>query len=131
MKNNLLIIFVISILLCLILIYEYPFQKKMAMIKFYKYIEIQGINKNNIEIMESYKDYKMGGYEIRVIYKDEEPRIIYYYHYDIIKRDNNGKILINNMNLEISCRGYNYSINKEWNKKNGLKVKYPPLKDYR
>ena len=121
MKNNLLIIFVISILLCLILIYEYPFQKKMAMIKFYKYIEI----------MESYKDYKMGGYEIRVIYKDEEPRIIYYYHYDIIKRDNNGKILINNMNLEISCRGYNYSINKEWNIKNGLKVKYPPLKDYR
>ena len=131
MKKMLVIISIVALFIGLILIYVYPIQRALAMNKFYKYIEIQGIDKNNIEIMENYKDYKMGGYIIKVIYKDEEPRIIYYYHYDIIKRDNNGKIIINNMNLEISCRGYDYSINKEWNIKNGLKVKYPPLKDYR
>ena len=131
MKKMLVIMSIVSLFIGLILIYAYPIQRALAMNKFYKYIELQGTSVENMSSMKIYKDYKRGGYKIRVIYKDEEPRIIYYYHYDIIKRDNNGKILINNMNLEISCRGYNYSINKEWNKKNGLKVKYPPLKDYR
>ena len=134
MKNNLLIIFVISILLCLILIYEYPFQKKMAMIKFYKYIELQGASKENIVDMEVFKDYKMGGYKIRVIYKDDKPDNIYWYHYDAIKIYWDC-IYKDRISLYISYHGSVYDSasgnNGEWNIKRGIKVKYPPLKDYR
>ena len=131
MRKILSVIFIVTIGFGLIYLFLYPIQRALAYRKMYKYVSLQGASRENMMIEAEGWDYKMGGYIIKVIYKDEEPRIIYYYHYDIIKRDDNGKILINNMNLEISCRGYNYSINKEWNIKNGLKVKYPPLKDYR
>ena len=126
--------FIVSSIIAILLIYEYPIQRAVAMNKFYKYIELQGASKENIVDMEVFKDYKMGGYKIRVIYKDDKPDNIYWYHYDAIKIYWDC-IYKDRISLDISYHGSVYDSdsgnNKEWNKKNGLKVKYPPLKDYR
>ena len=125
---------VLIFLIFIIYIYIYPIQKVIALIKFYKYIELQGTSVENMSSMKIYKDYKRGGYKIRVIYKDDKPDNIYWYHYypieiywDYISKDR--------ISLNISYHGLGYDSdsgnNGEWNIKNGLKVKYPPLKDYR
>ena len=125
---------IVASFIAILLIYEYPIQRAVAMNKFYKYIELQGASKENIVDMEVFKDYKMGGYKIRVIYKDDKPDNIYWYHYDAIKIYWDC-IYKDRISLDISYHGLGYDSdggnNGEWNKKNGLKVKYPPLKNYR
>ena len=134
MRKMLVIISIVASFIAILLIYEYPIQRAVAMNKFYKYIELQGASKENIVDMEVFKDYKMGGYKIRVIYKDDKPDNIYWYHYvpikiywDCIYKDR--------ISLYISYHGSVYDSasgnNGEWNIKRGIKVKYPPLKDYR
>ena len=134
MKKMLVIISIVALFIGLILIYAYPIQRALAMNKFYKYIELQGASVENMSSMKIYKDYKMGGYKIRVIYKDDKPDNIYWYHYvpikiywDCIYKDR--------ISLYISYHGSVYDSdsgnNGEWNIKRGIKVKYPPLKDYR
>ena len=134
MKKRFIIILLISLPLGLFLLYVYPIQKVIALIKFYKYIELQGTSVENMSSMKIYKDYKMGGYKIRVIYKDDKPDNIYWYHYvpikiywDCIYKDR--------ISLYISYHGSVYDSasgnNGEWNIKRGIKVKYPPLKNYR
>ena len=134
MRKMFVIMFIVSSIIVILLIYEYPIQRAVAMNKFYKYIELQGASKENIVDMEVFKDYKMGGYKIRVIYKDDKPDNIYWYHYvpikiywDCIYKDR--------ISLYISYHGSVYDSasgnNGEWNIKRGIKVKYPPLKDYR
>ena len=134
MKKMLVIISIVASFIAILLIYEYPIQRAVAMNKFYKYIELQGASKENIVDMEVFKDYKMGGYKIRVIYKDDKPDNIYWYHYDAIKIYWDC-IYKDRISLDISYHGSVYDSdsgnNGEWNIKNGLKVKYPPLKDYR
>ena len=126
--------FIVSSIIVILLIYEYPIQRAVAMNKFYKYIELQGASKENIVDMEVFKDYKMGGYKIRVIYKDDKPDNIYWYHYDAIKIYWDC-IYKDRISLYISYHGSVYDSasgnNGEWNIKRGIKVKYPPLKDYR
>ena len=134
MKKRFIIILLISLPLGLFLLYVYPIQKVIALIKFYKYIELQGTSVENMSSMKIYKDYKRGGYEIRVIYKDDKPDNIYWYHYDPIEIywDYISK---DRISLYISYHGLGYDSdsgnNGEWNIKNGIKVKYPPLKNYR
>ena len=134
MKKRFIIILLISLPLGLFLLYVYPIQKVIALIKFYKYIELQGTSVENMSSMKIYKDYKRGGYKIRVIYKDDKPDNIYWYHYvpikiywDCIYKDR--------ISLYISYHGSVYDSvsgnNGEWNIKRGIKVKYPPLKNYR
>ena len=134
MRKMLVIMSIVASFIAILLIYEYPIQRAVAMNKFYKYIELQGASKENIVDMEVFKDYKMGGYKIRVIYKDDKPDNIYWYHYDAIKIYWDC-IYKDRISLDISYHGLGYDSdggnNGEWNKKNGLKVKYPPLKDYR
>ena len=125
---------IVASFIAILLIYEYPIQRAVAMNKFYKYIELQGASKENIVDMEVFKDYKMGGYKIRVIYKDDKPDNIYWYHYDAIKIYWDC-IYKDRISLHISYHGLGYDSdggnNGEWNIKRGIKVKYPPLKDYR
>ena len=134
MRKMFVIMFIVSSIIAILLIYEYPIQRAVAMNKFYKYIELQGASKENIVDMEVFKDYKMGGYKIRVIYKDDKPDNIYWYHYDAIKIYWDC-IYKDRISLDISYHGLGYDSasgnNGEWNIKNGIKVKYPPLKDYR
>ena len=134
MKKMLVIMSILASIIAILLIYEYPIQRAVAMNKFYKYIELQGASKENIVDMEVFKDYKMGGYKIRVIYKDDKPDNIYWYHYDAIKIYWDC-IYKDRISLYISYHGLGYDSdsgnNGEWNIKNGIKVKYPPLKDYR
>ena len=134
MKKRFIIILLVSLPLVLFFLYVYPIQKVIALIKFYKYIELQGTSVENMSSMKIYKDYKRGGYEIRVIYKDDKPDNIYWYHYDPIEIywDYISK---DRISLYISYHGSVYDSasgnNGEWNIKRGIKVKYPPLKDYR
>ena len=134
MRKMLVIMSIVASFIAILLIYEYPIQRAVAMNKFYKYIELQGASKENIVDMEVFKDYKMGGYKIRVIYKDDKPDNIYWYHYDAIKIYWDC-IYKDRISLDISYHGSVYDFasgnNGEWNIKRGIKVKYPPLKDYR
>jgi hypothetical protein len=67
------------LLIAMYLTYFYPIQRCLAVRNFEKYIELQGASYDDIEEMEIHKDYKMDGYWIRVVYKDD-PR--FYYEYD-------------------------------------------------
>ena len=47
----------------------------------YKYTSLQGASRENIVDMRVYKNYKMGGYNIVLKYKDDSPNNRYVYHY--------------------------------------------------
>jgi hypothetical protein len=67
------------LLIAMYLTYFYPIQRCLAVRNFEKYIELQGASYDDIEEMEIHKDYKMDGYWIRVVYKDDPE---FYYEYD-------------------------------------------------
>ena len=79
-----------------------------------------------------FKDYTQGGYDIILKYKDDIQSNIYEYDYlPYIIGDKYGSIIFNYMCLSVTCGDIKYSPEEIYEGKNGIKVKYPPLKDYR
>lgn len=79
-KTSLILIFILFLGVLSYLIYFFPIQKYLAEKKFEEYIVSQGTSINNIDSKEIFKDYKSGGYFIRVIFKDN-PEFTYEYTY--------------------------------------------------
>ena len=128
MKKRFIIILLVSLPLGLFFLYVYPIQRALAMNKFYKYIELQGASVENIYDMEVYKDYKIGGYDIMLRYKDDNPDNRYEYHYTPIYFYDN-KILGNDIMLIVHTKYI--PKDKIGNKMREEAVKYKPLEDYR
>ena len=128
MKKKLIIILIVSLPLGLFFLYVYPIQRALAMNKFYKYIELQGASVENIYDMEVYKDYKIGGYDIMIRYKDDNPDHRYESHYTPIYFYDN-KILGNDIMLIVHTKYI--PKDKIGNKMREEAVKYKPLEDYR
>jgi hypothetical protein len=111
---------IVILLIALYLIYDYPIQRCLAIRNFEKYIELQGASYDDIEEMEIHKDYKMDGYWIRVVYKDDPG---FYYEYDfrvrpITKIFSYKSILLTVFNEHRSSVGVTGEIDT---------IKYPPL----
>lgn len=51
------------------------------------YLDAQGVNEKNIKTKEINKNYKLGGYDITVTYKDEPPSYVYDYFYSAKTKD--------------------------------------------
>ena len=132
MKKMLVIISIVALFIGLILIYAYPIQKELALKSFYRYIELQGEDIDQVYDFRIFKDYTQGGYDIILKYKDDIPSNIYEYDYlPYIIGDKYGSIIFNYMCLSVTCGDIKYSPEEIYEGKNGIKVKYPPLKDYR
>lgn len=132
MKKMLVIISIVALFIGLILIYVYPIQKALALKSFYRYIELQGADIDQVYDFRIFKDYTQGGYDIILKYKDDIPSNIYEYDYlPYIIGDKYGSIIFNYMCLSVTCGDIKYSPEEIYEGKNGIKVKYPPLKDYR
>src|SRR5690625_7866047 len=71
---------ILASIVTVFLLFYYPVQRSLALQKFDEYIELQGVDKDNIESKEVVKNYKQGGYLIRVNYKDD-PEFQYRYQY--------------------------------------------------
>ncbi len=132
MKKRLMMILLVSLPLVLFFLYVYPIQKELALKSFYRYIELQGADIDQVYGFRIFKDYTQGGYDIILKYKDDIPSNIYEYDYlPYIIGDKYGSIIFNYMCLSVTCGDIKYSPEEIYEGKNGIKVKYPPLKDYR
>ena len=132
MKKMLVIISIVALFIGLILIYVYQIQKALALKSFYRYIELQGADIDQVYDFRIFKDYTQGGYDIILKYKDDIPSNIYEYDYlPYIIGDKYGSVIFNYMCLSVTCGDIKYSPEEIYEGKNGIKVKYPPLKDYR
>lgn len=84
--KKILIISLVIVFFIIITIYIY-FSKSVGNIKeaenaFENYIEAQGVNEKNIKTKDVNKNYKLGGYDITVTYKDEPSSYVYEYFYN-------------------------------------------------
>lgn len=112
------------LLICLVVfiaikwIIAVPVQKHYGYKELYKYMDAQGIKKENISEIKSLKDYLKGWYVFRVKLKDS-PGYTLIYCYRDYKDDN-----------KLSFEGMEYDLNgefKSFNVKESEKFKYPPL----
>ncbi|MCT6923755.1 DUF3139 domain-containing protein [Metasolibacillus sp.] len=71
----------IAVIIVCIYIYNIPGSMEEAEKAFDEYLNVQGVNKENIATKEIKKDYKIGGYYFDVTYKDEPPNYRYNYFY--------------------------------------------------
>lgn len=113
MKKILAILFIFTFF-SIITIYMY-FSKLTGKLEeaesaFENYIEAQGVIENNIKSKEFNKNYKFGGYDITVTYKDEPSSYVYEYFYNAKTKK---------INLIVLDDGR--SINEG--------IKYPPIKE--
>lgn len=76
---------------------------------FESYIEAQGVNENNIKTKDINKNYKYGGYDITVTYKDEPSSYVYEYFYSAKTKEINLIVLDDGRSIEEG-------------------VKYPPIR---
>jgi hypothetical protein len=106
------------LLIAMYLTYYYPIQRCLAVRNFEKYIELQGAAYDDIEEMEIHKDYKMDGYWIRVVYKDD-PGFYYEYYFRVRPIT---EIFSYKSILLIVFNEHRVSVSDEENT-----VKYPPL----
>lgn len=113
-KLTVVIVLFLIFILCYI-IYFYPFQKYMAEKTFNEYIKLQGINQKNIESKEVFKDYKQGGYIVRVVYKDDLD-YTYYYKYSVNRVEN----LTNYKSIRLN-------VYDTRNSRVNSNMKYPPI----
>ncbi|WP_447402796.1 DUF3139 domain-containing protein [Lysinibacillus sp. fkY74-1] len=77
---------------------------------FENYIEAQGVNEDNIKTKDMYKNYKFGGYDITVTYKDEPSSYVYEYFYNAKTKKINLIVLDDGRSIEEG-------------------MKYPPIKE--
>lgn len=113
MTKKIYLVIVILLIISAYLLYSFPIQKYFAEKTLKEYMSIQGASDEKIQSKQILKDYKIGGYNIKIIYKDDLD-FIYEYHYFPGK---------NNLRESIYCTVYNkknvdVNITKE-------KIKYP------
>ncbi len=112
--KKILVILLIFTFFSIITIYMYfskvPGKLEEAESAFENYIEAQGVSENNIKSKEFNKNYKFGGYDITVTYKDEPSSYVYEYFYNAKTKK---------INLIVLDDGR--SINED--------IKYPPIKE--
>lgn len=112
--KKILIISLIFTFFSIITIYMY-FSKVTGKIEeaesaFENYIEAQGVNEDNIKTKDMYKNYKFGGYDITVTYKDEPSSYVYEYFYNAKTKKINLIVLDDGRSIEEG-------------------MKYPPIKE--
>jgi hypothetical protein len=106
---------ILLLVICLVIIYQFPIQKRLALNKFERYIKKQGIDPSKIIEKETYKNWKDGGYIIQVKFEDDADKTYYYHYYEELRVDR--------MKLTVS--------NKNQMQEAPLKkkCKYPPLEE--
>lgn len=106
---------ILLLVICLVIIYQFPIQKRLALNKFERYIKKQGIDPSKIIEKEVYKNWKDGGYIIQVKFEDDADKTYYYHYYEELRVDR--------MKLTVS--------NKNQMQEAPLKkkCKYPPLEE--
>lgn len=109
------------LLLCLVVfvaikwIIAVPVQRHYGYKKLYKYMEVQGIKKDNIKEITSFKDYLEGSYDYKVELKDPEGYSInYIYTYD-------KEIMVYSIEYNLNGKFKSLDVNER------KKFKYPPL----
>ena len=112
----------LGIIVGVILLYQYPIQRLLAEKKFNEYIRAQGVDENNIASKEAFKNWKDGGYLIRVTYSDD-PNYLYYYKYKPSTHKRNESIKFNRMRLEVTDIKNSMVLDPPYDGK----CKYPPL----
>ncbi|MBF4502264.1 DUF3139 domain-containing protein [Savagea sp. SN6] len=103
------------------LIFYYPVQKKLAFKKFNEYLIKQDTNRDNIESLNAFKDYKMGGYQLIVKFYDD-PHHMYIYHYYLWTHRKNESIQFDEMCLSIIDEENSVELDPPYNDN----VKYKP-----
>lgn len=106
---------ILLLVICLVIIYQFPVQKRLALNKFERYIKKQGIDPSKIIEKEVSKNWKSGGYTIQVKFEDDADKT-YYYHYEELRLDR--------MCLTVTNR-HNQQLEAPLKKK----CKYPPIED--
>ena len=109
------------LLLCLVVfiagkwIIAVPAQRHYGYKKLYKYMEVQGIKKDNIKEITSFKNYLDGSYDYKVKLKDPEGYSINYIytHYK--------EIMVYSIEYNLNGKYKSLDVNER------KKFKYPPL----
>ena len=104
MKKRIIIATLILLLVILgrfIYVYEYQIQKGLALNKFERYIKKQGVDVNKIIEKKVVKDWKNGGYLIRVSFEDDINNT-YYYRYYLWTHRRDEELRLDRMFLTIS-----------------------------
>lgn len=115
MKRKIYILLVVVLLIGMHLLYSFPIQKHLAEKTLKEYMSIQGCSSESIKSKKISKDYKIGGYNIYIVYKDDLD-FTYEYHYFP-----GGKNLTDSMICEVYTKqNISVNVNKE-------KIKYPPI----
>ena len=109
----LLICFVVFVAIKLII--AVPVQRHYGYEKLYKYMEVQGIKKNNIKEITSFKNYLDGSYDYKVKLKDPEGYSINYI-YTHFK-----EIMVYSIEYNLNGKYKSLDVNER------KKFKYPPL----
>ena len=114
------------LLICLVVfvgikwIIAVPVQRHYGYKKLYKYMEVQGIKKDNIKEIKAIKDYMKGNQVYRVQIKDPADYTLVYIYDDY---PNPGKIVLSS--IEFQSKDDFKSLSSE----EMQKFKYPPLDD--
>ena len=106
---------ILLLVICLVIIYQFPIQKRLALNKFERYIKKQGVDPSKITEKEAYKNWKDGGYTIRVKFEDDADKT-YYYNYEELRLDRMWLTVTNRHNRPLEA-----PLKK--------KCKYPPIED--
>lgn len=125
MKKRIIIATLILLLVILgrfIYVYEYQIQKGLALNKFERYIKKQGVDVNKIIEKKVVKDWKNGGYLIRVSFEDDINNT-YYYRYYLWTHKRDEELRLDRMFLTISNGHHQLDAPLEG------KCKYPPIEE--
>ncbi len=94
------VLFVISFLVVLFLIYYYPLQRMLAEKKLNEYMALQGVDVAEIESIEYHKDYTQDGYNIFVKFSDDT-EYQYVYRYYLLSTGQGNRTKYNSMYCDI------------------------------
>jgi len=125
-KKKMAIPIILASIVTVFLLFYYPVQRSLALQKFDEYIELQGVDKDNIESKEVVKNYKQGGYLIRVNYKDD-PEFQYRYQYYPFTNRKNEDLKFHRMEGTVLNLERGYVLDPPYLDF----VKYPPFEGYR
>ena len=110
----------IAIVFCAVfLAYYFPVQRIFGEKKYYEYIAEQGIQPEDIESIQYYKDYKKDGYYIWVRYKSD-PKFVYEYNYFLVRKTKKDGVIFDTMRCFVYDENMHYTVQAG--------MKYPPLK---
>ena len=122
MKDEMGTIITVVLIFVVVVIGVYPVQRDLAIYKFRWYIGKQRVDTSKIVEKKIFRDWKNGGYSIRVRFEDDEGKV-YYYHYKMWTHRKDGKLKFHTMHLNVVDKGWRLEAPFEG------KCKYPPIED--